>query len=537
MNYFQTIPLRRLLWPLVALACGVALLWIAHAISLSWGGRADVARAAAGSNSSPDKDKEESATPPRKLLPQRPAPRSQEKAPTAVDVFANLRGWLPVINDGVQAVLAPGSPLWQVAAEKNTGEVAFEGKWPALGSPDNHQARGTPLPAAAVAGPASRPTPSLPSATPVAPSPPVTSAPLAPPPAGPPGKSCDAPLLFTAAAGPSGESGSADSQERAGSSRPPHYRSGSRSQSMEMSAQEADRHSHRGFELAGVGAYFAARAEFLMALRTIVQGLDAEYQTDFHSRALSAAVTALREADDFVPRGSQVVPELSVAVAVRGHVTPVLKNTQRDGHSPQEAFKCYMGFAQAQLAAAAATEVAGSMALHGLGKVYASLSNLNIRGTCAAESKAVVHYQAALLVNPKNYLSSNDLGVLLARCGDYGDARAALEHSLSISRQSSNWHNLAMVYRQLGLNERARRAEWLATAAQQSDPAGQAAHLGGGPVEWVDSQSFAESFSKSPDAAAPLPSRVAPAGAAPRTADGPWPNATAQGPGGMPERR
>ena len=177
------------------------------------------------------------------------------------------------------------------------------------------------------------------------------------------------------------------------------------------------------------------------------------------------------------------------------------------------------------------------MALHGLGKVYASLSNLNIRGTCAAESKAVVHYQAALLVNPKNYLSSNDLGVLLARCGDYADARAALEHSLSISRQSSNWHNLAMVYRQLGLNERARRAEWLATAAQQSEPAGQAAHLGGAPVEWVDSQSFAESFSKSPDAAAPLPSRVAPAGAAPRTADGPWPNATAQGPGGAPQRR
>ena len=39
----------------------------------------------------------------------------------------------------------------------------------------------------------------------------------------------------------------------------------------------------------------------------------------------------------------------------------------------------------------------------------------------AAEPKAMVFYQAALLVMPRNSMAANDLGVLLARSGYFAE--------------------------------------------------------------------------------------------------------------------
>ena len=148
-----------------------------------------------------------------------------------------------------------------------------------------------------------------------------------------------------------------------------------------------------------------------------------------------------------------------MADAVRSHLTPALKGAIFAKLPPAEALKCYLTFAQEQLAATAATEVAGSMALLGMGKLYAALAAQNGTAVRGAESKAVVCYQASLLVCPQNYLSSNDLGVILGRGGHYTEARIALEHSVSICRQAASWHNLAVVYRQLGCaTHRPRRA-------------------------------------------------------------------------------
>ncbi len=49
-----------------------------------------------------------------------------------------------------------------------------------------------------------------------------------------------------------------------------------RSEQMEQIARQADRQTRHGLELAGRGAYFAARSEFFAALRLIAEGLDAE---------------------------------------------------------------------------------------------------------------------------------------------------------------------------------------------------------------------------------------------------------------------
>ena len=87
------------------------------------------------------------------------------------------------------------------------------------------------------------------------------------------------------------------------------------------------------------------------------------------------------------------------------------------------------------------------MALYALGKLHAAVAAAETSDLPAAEPKAVVFYQASLLVCPRNYMAANDLGVVLAQSGYYAEARSALEHSVRISWQSANLGNLAVVYR------------------------------------------------------------------------------------------
>ena len=55
------------------------------------------------------------------------------------------------------------------------------------------------------------------------------------------------------------------------------------------------------------------------------------------------------------------------------------------------------------------------MALYALGKLHAAAARQRNLDLPAAEPKAVVFYQASLLVCPQNYMSANDLGVVLRR--------------------------------------------------------------------------------------------------------------------------
>lgn len=281
-----------------------------------------------------------------------------------------------------------------------------------------------------------------------------------------------------------------------------------RSHQLESIAQEADRHSRQGYELAGRGAYYAARREFTAALRLVAQGLDMERQTTLHSRALAAALTAVAEIDDFLRLGDRLDADLNVADIVVRHRTPVLKGAAQNV-APMEAMKSYFTFAQEQLAVAVGKEVAGSMALHGLGKLHSALADQGALRIQAAESKAITFYQASLLVDPQNFLAANDLGVLLARAGHYGEARAALEHSLAIRPQAAGWRNLAEVYRRLGEQDRAARAEQLFQVAARGAAASQKPRTPAGLVEWVDPQAFAQTFAQTPDARQPPPARQA----------------------------
>lgn len=178
------------------------------------------------------------------------------------------------------------------------------------------------------------------------------------------------------------------------------------------------------------------------------------------------------------------------------------------------ALKCYFTFAQEQLASAGGREVAGSMALHALGKLHNALAQKKGAAVVAPGSKAMVFYQAALLVYPSNYMAANDLGVLLAQSGNYADARAMLEHSLSLCRQATGWQNLAVVYGQLGQTALAVRAGRQATLLRQTEIARRqaAAASANEVVRWVDPQTFAQTSTNT---------RVSPGAAAPASAVGP----------------
>ncbi len=282
-----------------------------------------------------------------------------------------------------------------------------------------------------------------------------------------------------------------------------------RSQALELAAREGDLHTQLAFELASRGAHFASRAQFIQALRLVAQALDTEEPRASHSEALAAGLTAMREARDFLPSASRLEADLDIPAIVAGHRTPVLKGTSARNITPQTALQSYFTFAQAQLGIAGGQEHAASIAYYGLGKLHAAMADQQIEAVRAARPQSMVFLQASLLVNPRNYMASNELGALLARASRFEDARTALAHSVSIHPGAAAWHNLAVVYQRQGQIALAPQASQRADAASRDALArGQRQGRSGLAVQWTDASRFAENYR--PPAVSPTPSSPAP---------------------------
>ncbi len=286
-----------------------------------------------------------------------------------------------------------------------------------------------------------------------------------------------------------------------------------RSEQLERIARQADELTRHGYTLAGRGAYFAARSEFIQALRLVAQGLDAESNAANHGKALAAGLTALKEAEDFLPNGSRWEADLNVADTVACHSTPALKGTDLAAVSPITAMKSYLTFAQEQIASAVGHEVAGSSALRALGKLHDNLALRDGSDLNASGPKAVTFYQAALIVHPRNYVAANDLGVLFARGGNLEDAKAVLEHAARYSRQSTVWNNLASVYGRLGRVEEQRLAQTFAMRCRQAElaRANFRSTDAGDRVVWMDGAAFAQNRSTPNRQTPPAPAGYGPA--------------------------
>jgi tetratricopeptide (TPR) repeat protein len=255
--------------------------------------------------------------------------------------------------------------------------------------------------------------------------------------------------------------------------------------------------------LAERGAVQSAQAEFIAALDLVADALDADTASAAraHARAAKAGLTALGETKDFVPADTPHDIEINLSQLASTHQTPVLKNIDTRGMSRAEALQRYHTYATQQLAFAGGHSSIASSALYGLGRAEtvttAGASTRNPLGS----PNAMAFYQAALQVDPQNYMASNELGVLMARYGDLEGAGVQFTHSISIKPQVETWHNLATVYRKLGQIANANRAEQerdKLVAAQRNQPEVpmSAADLAARPtVQWVDSETFAASSS------------------------------------------
>jgi tetratricopeptide (TPR) repeat protein len=228
-------------------------------------------------------------------------------------------------------------------------------------------------------------------------------------------------------------------------------------------------------------------------MQNISQGLDTETGSADFSRALAAGMRALEEAEDFVPRGARLGGEIDVAMLARAHRTPVIQDAAARTLPAAAAVQLYQAYAVEHLSASISGEVAGSLALHSLGKLYGLFAQDPASATVDPQGKAIVFQRAALRADPNNYLAANELAVLLAQQGAYVEARELLLRAIAINPRPSMWHNLAVVHAKLGETELAELAQRTALAAAGgANPGNVQAMAALQAVRWVDPATFTQ---------------------------------------------
>ena len=276
----------------------------------------------------------------------------------------------------------------------------------------------------------------------------------------------------------------------------PWARTASEGPELEAVCDRADQALRRGCALAERGASYSARAEFIQALRTLAEGLDARQETKWHAKALLAGLLALREVDDFQPTNGRAEAMLPMEVLIGSHRTPVCQDIEVQKWTSAEATDRYHEYAQQQLAAAMGGESLGSLALYTLARIELSMDGVAAQGSDALLTKAMTCHCAALLVDPKNFMSANELGVLLARRGDWDKAQAVLNQSLAATPQVVTWENLAVAYEHLGNSPMGQVAHKEAAAlAVEERQKGQGTLSGRPNIHWLDPTAFAQTTS------------------------------------------
>ncbi len=257
-------------------------------------------------------------------------------------------------------------------------------------------------------------------------------------------------------------------------------------------SRTADRIIEAGVRLAARGATYSARTEFVMALRMIAQGLDAQEGGKQHSQALSAAFRAMRESEGFTPRGVNMEADIDMAILIAAHRTPVLKSVAAANLTPMVAIQSYYTYAQDQFALAGGRVGAASHALFSLGKLQQSKHGAE-QGQKLQAAKAMAFHQSALLVDARNHLAANELGVLLAQYEQWDDARRMLLHSVSVAPIPETWHNLAVVHQRLGQTDLAQRAQYEEGQLRLARNTGPNVSDPNAAVRWVSPEKFAQS--------------------------------------------
>lgn len=234
-------------------------------------------------------------------------------------------------------------------------------------------------------------------------------------------------------------------------------------------------HLHYGKILARKGATSSARGEFLNALTVIAQSRDLHLGDKSCLTALQRAIRTLDEADDFHADRSGSGLDTDVATISEGHISRVLNPEQAKRMTPTEAIAAYQASAREDIERACGRHnPCASEVLFALGRLHALLGQADPGQQPREETKSITFHQAALTADPNNFASANELGVLLARKGQWAQARELLLRSVSLGPRPETWSNLATLHRRLGENDLAqlatREAELLAAGSVAANP-------------------------------------------------------------------
>ena len=213
----------------------------------------------------------------------------------------------------------------------------------------------------------------------------------------------------------------------------------------------------------------------------------------------------MREVKDFAVRNADVQVGLNVAEILETHQTRIISENEAAVMSPVEAMQRYFTFAHQQLSFAGGHNVVTAEALYCLGKLHTVMAKHDPETLDIA--KAIVFHRAAVSSDPQNSRSYNELGVLLARSGQMGEAEELFKKSLQINPIAETWQNLAKIHGRQGEVELAQLAQAEFAIASQivpvQSPTAQIAWLPGQAFNQVGPADFHDSKSTNPGAVVP----------------------------------
>ncbi|WP_417748092.1 hypothetical protein [Rosistilla oblonga] len=189
-----------------------------------------------------------------------------------------------------------------------------------------------------------------------------------------------------------------------------------------------------------------ARQQAIEALHLIAQSTDETTHSTDGTEALTQALTAVREASDFLGRFG-VVDAAALQRLVDSHSTRVLKRCDLEQVTPLRAADVYYEFARGRFVDAVAGWAPASRALMIVAKTEPLTSDVGDSNLSAAQ---ICCLRSAIACDPDNAAAANELGHELLALGMFDEARWALEHSYAKQPSPAALQNLAELHRVTG---------------------------------------------------------------------------------------
>jgi tetratricopeptide (TPR) repeat protein len=250
----------------------------------------------------------------------------------------------------------------------------------------------------------------------------------------------------------------------------------------DSAAQQAVHRIEYGKTLSRRNATFAARQEFVAALRIIAQEHDAKSGGSEFSKALHSAMVAMKESKDFMINDGEIA--FDVSRIVEAHLSDVVSTDQARGMTSTQALQLYLQRAESLLDQAGGRNVVSSEALFCLGKLHSLLSQNSKMPENLDTANAIVFFRAALKSNPNHHQSANELGVLMTRAGNLAKAKQLFKQSLLAQQSTHVWGNLAKVHQRMGEQEFAQLAN------MESQMVGDSRLAANSSIRWMSNAEF-----------------------------------------------